>query len=142
MKFRRSFSRATTMNESKLVVNDLSKGGLTKTIFSHLYGPATKLFLLPMFLIIGGMIAGSLTDDQGESELMLAGFGLGELSVTVLSLTVLHAFNRNIKRDFEAEQLRGDNVQMQVLLYQQILLDTLVFLITMIPFYAGITSVY
>jgi len=48
-------------------------------------------------------MAGHLTDDLGESELFLAGFGLGELSVAILSLTVLHAFNRNMKEKFEEE---------------------------------------
>lgn len=53
-------------------------------------------------------MAGNMTDESGESELMLAGFGLGELSVAVLSLTVLHAFNRNTKKSFEKEYLKGN----------------------------------
>jgi hypothetical protein len=65
-----------------------------------------------MFLIIGGIMAGNLTDESGESEALLAGFGLGELSVAILSLTVLHAFNRNMKDKFEEEYLNGDNAAM------------------------------
>jgi hypothetical protein len=65
-----------------------------------------------MFLIIGGIMAGNLTDESGESEALLAGFGLGELSVAILSLTVLHAFNRNMKEKFEEEYLNGDNAAM------------------------------
>lgn len=38
--------------------------------------------------------------------------------------------------------MHGDNIKMQVLLYQQIILNIVVFLITMIPFFVGITSVY
>lgn len=124
------------------MINDISDSGLSKTIFKHLFGPTIKLLLLPMFLIIGGMMAGSLTNEQGESELFLEGFGLGELSVTILSLTVLYAFNRNVKRDFEAEQMAGDNIQMQVLLNQQIVLNLVVFFVTLIPFYFGIESLY
>lgn len=119
-----------------MLENDVSKWGLTKTIARHFFVPAIKLLLLPMFLIIGGIMAGNLTDDTGESEMLLAGFGLGELSVAVLSLTVLHAFNRNIKRSFEEQFQRGDTVQMQVLLYQQILLDTIIFALTLIPFFS------
>ena len=88
--------------------NDLSKWGLTKTISRHFFVPTFKLILFPMFLIIGGIMAGNMTDESGESELMLAGFGLGELSVAVLSLTVLHAFNRNTKKSFEKEYLKGN----------------------------------
>jgi Na+-driven multidrug efflux pump len=86
-----------------------------------------------MFLIIGGIMSGNMTDASGESELILAGFGLGELSVAILSLSVLHAFNRNIKRDFEEVYLRGDQKQMLILLYQQFLLDTVLFLLSLIP---------
>lgn len=57
-------------------------------------------------------MAGNLTDESGESEALLAGFGLGELSVAILSLTVLHAFNRNMKEKFEEEYLNGDNAAM------------------------------
>lgn len=80
-------------------------------------------------------MAGNLTDESGESEALLAGFGLGELSVAILSLTILHAFNRNMKEKFEEEFLNGDSTAMQVLLYQQIILDTVLFGLTMIPFY-------
>lgn len=65
-----------------------------------------------MFLIIGGIMAGNLTDETGESEAYLAGFGLGELSVAIMSLTILHAFNRNMKEKFEEEFLKGDNTAM------------------------------
>lgn len=88
-----------------------------------------------MFLIVGGIMAGNLTDEAGESEALLAGFGLGELSVAVLSLTILHAFNRNMKEKFEEELLNKDNTAVQVLLYQQIILDTVLFCLTLIPFY-------
>ena len=79
-------------------------------------------------------MSGNLTDETGESELILAGFGLGELSVAVLSLTVLHAFNRNIKQKFEQVYLKGDQRAMQVMLIQQILLDTVLFVTSLIPF--------
>jgi hypothetical protein len=43
---------------------------------------------------------------------LLAGFGLGEISVAILSLTVLHAFNRNMKEKFEEENFKADNSAM------------------------------
>jgi hypothetical protein len=65
-----------------------------------------------MFLIIGGIMAGNLKDESGDSEALLAGFGLGEISVAILSLTVLHAFNRNMKEKFEEENFKADNSAM------------------------------
>lgn len=103
---------------TNMLQNDLSKWGLTKTIARHFFVPTLKIILLPMFLIIGGVMSGNMTDESGESETILAGFGLGELSVAVLSLTVLHAFNRNIKRNFEELYLKGEQKKMQIILNQ------------------------
>lgn len=117
--FNRKFERALNMHlDASLIKPDLSKCGLTKTIARHFFVPSLKLILFPMFLIIGGIMAGNLTDESGESEALLAGFGLGELSVAILSLTILHAFNRNMKEKFEEEFLNDDHAAMQVLLYQ------------------------
>lgn len=80
-----------------MLENDLTKWGLTKTIARNFFEPTLKLILFPMFLIIGGIVSGNMADDQAHSEMLLAGFGLGELSVAIFSLSILHAFNRNIK---------------------------------------------
>lgn len=57
-------------------------------------------------------------DGLGETEMMLAGFGLGEMTVAILSLTILHAFNGSIREQFQDCYLRGDQLQLKVLLNQ------------------------
>lgn len=124
-----------------MLENDLTKWGLTKTIGRHFFEPTLKLILFPMFLIIGGIVSGNMTDDAVHSEMLLAGFGLGELSVAILSLSILHAFNRNIKSKLEEHFYDGDKEGIQRIIYQQIWLDTLIFLISCIPF-LFIDSIY
>jgi len=70
-----------------------------------------------MFLIIGGIVSANMNDDTTHSEYLLAGFGLGELTVSILSLSVLHAFNRNIKGKLEEEYYSGDQMGMQKTMY-------------------------
>jgi len=84
----------------------------------HFFAPTLKLILFPMFLIIGGIVAANISDDPTDhSEYLLAGFGLGELTVSILSLSVLHAFNRNIKSKLEEEYYSGDQMGMQKTMY-------------------------
>lgn len=61
-------------------------------------------------------MSGNLVNELGESELMLAGFGLGELTVAILSLSVLHSFNKSSTQKFEELYLDGHQDKLQVLL--------------------------
>lgn len=80
--------------------------------------PTFRLILFPTFLIVAGIMSGHLVDDQGESDYMLAGFGLGELTVAILSLSILHAFNGSMRLQFEDCYLQGDRKHLKVLLNQ------------------------
>jgi hypothetical protein len=42
-------------------------------------------------------MSGHLTDVAGDTEIMLAAFGLGEMTVAILSLTIIHAFNSSLR---------------------------------------------
>lgn len=55
-------------------------------------------------------MSGHLTDVAGETELLLAGFGLGEMTVAILCFTILHAFNASLRQQFEDCYLQGDQV--------------------------------
>jgi len=100
-----------------MILTDLSKWGLTGKILRHFFEPTLKLILFPMFLIIGGIVSANMTDDQVHSESLLAGFGLGELTVSILSLSILHAFNRNIRTRLEDEFFAGDKFGIQKTMY-------------------------
>ena len=101
-----------------MLTTDLTQWGLAKLIGRHFFEPTLKLILFPMFLIVGGIVSANMSDDMAHSEYLLAGFGLGELSVSILSLSVLHAFNRNIKSKLEEEYYSGDQMGMQKTMYQ------------------------
>ena len=92
----RKFQRSSIKDEG-VIKTDLSNCGLFKTITSHFIMPTFRLILFPTFLIVGGIMSGHLTDNQGDSDAMLAGFGLGELTVAILSLSILHAFNGSLR---------------------------------------------
>ena len=92
----------------EILQNDLSTWGLLKTISRNCLLPTLRLILFPTFLIVGGIMSGHLTDVAGETELLLAGFGLGEMTVAILSLTILHAFNASLRQQFEDCYLQGD----------------------------------